>query len=356
MRRCARTGRGTRRSGGASVGYHADIQNLNIGELPVLVGSVLCHSPIQHQPNTSSCFFIVNGQTKVIISQERLIHNHPLVSSCLLQSKQTQYTCEVRSIPASNPNRFPVIFALVRSGPCARAGRPVHKVTVPLPPTTVTIADPIIVNLTYFRNEVPVLLLFYAFGVVDLDEIGRLIQRTSTWASVETLVRLLYPTTQHTQAVRSQEESLKVLMRSMLQTGRTDPQNASAPKHDSSCERCLSVATEDLLHANVLPHLADVASKVQYLAFMVGVLLNHMFHPPSRISQYYDKDHMGNKRVDTCGVLLARLRRSLSIKKNKKMIFEHTTDPQRPLPDARLCGTECGEIDDVQIHHGDGGA
>lgn len=127
--------------------FSADIHDMCVGEVPVLVGSCLCHRP----PGALSCYFIVflgtavachpcmtlfvwcllippppsfffapvhptrcpvsSGQCKVIVSQERLctgfadganrrlVNNHPLVSACLLQSRQMQYSCEVRSVP-----------------------------------------------------------------------------------------------------------------------------------------------------------------------------------------------------------------------------------------------------------------
>ena len=66
--------------------------NLCIGDVPVLVGSCLCHNPT----GSLSSYFIVivgccgythpmpspNCQCKMIVSQERLIKNHPLVSIC----------------------------------------------------------------------------------------------------------------------------------------------------------------------------------------------------------------------------------------------------------------------------------
>ena len=80
-------------------------------------------------------------------------------------------------------------------------------------------------------------------------------------------------------------------------------------------------ATEDLLNANVLPHLPQPEMKVSYLSHLVGLLLNYLFLPAARHSLQYDKDHMGirnlffcdgfraaNKRVDVCGPLLSHLR------------------------------------------------
>ena len=52
------------------------------------------------------------GSVKVIVSQERLTNNHPLVSVCTLQSKQIQYSCEVRS-----GHRCPASGTAVRPSP-----------------------------------------------------------------------------------------------------------------------------------------------------------------------------------------------------------------------------------------------
>ena len=47
-------------------------------------------------------------------------------------------------------------------------------------------------------------------------------------------------------------------------------------------------ATEDLLNANVLPHLPQPEMKVSYLSHLVGLLLNYLFLPAARHSLQYD--------------------------------------------------------------------
>jgi hypothetical protein len=59
------------------------------------------------------------------------------------------------------------------------------------------------------------MLLFNAYGLLDLDEICALIQRTCQWASIEELRLLLYPTIQHSAAVRTQSDALSVLHKCM---------------------------------------------------------------------------------------------------------------------------------------------
>ena len=113
--------------------------------------------------------------------------------------------CETRSVPASNPNRFPVVFSI--------------RITISGPPPTTTgtrvLCDPIIASLTYFRHEVPVMLLFNAYGFTDLNDICRLIHRTCRWADQAQLRHLLYPTIQHSAAVRSKADALSVLCKCM---------------------------------------------------------------------------------------------------------------------------------------------
>lgn len=58
---------GTSESAGRT--HQADIHELCVGDIPVLVGSVLCHQPLNRQSGTNACYFVVNGQTKVVVSQ-----------------------------------------------------------------------------------------------------------------------------------------------------------------------------------------------------------------------------------------------------------------------------------------------
>ncbi len=68
----------------------------------------------------------------------------------------------------------------------------------------------------------------------------------------------------------------------------------------------VAAAAEELLNANVFPHLVATETKLEYLAYLVGTLLNHLFLPSARQSHFFDKDHMGNKRMDVCGTLLSQ--------------------------------------------------
>ena len=99
-------------------------------------------------PGTTAFRFEILSSIQHICRQHRLISNHPLLSSCTLQSKQIQYTCEVRSVPASNPNRFPVVFAM--------------RVTVAAPPVLLP-AQPILVDPFQSIEICSIVCCYYCF-------------------------------------------------------------------------------------------------------------------------------------------------------------------------------------------------
>lgn len=132
------------------------------------------------------------------------------------------------------------------------------------------------------------LLLFYAFGMTESARIVALVQRTARWADAATVRRLLYATQQHTAAVRTRAEALAALA-------------AILPAHGHS-------TAAELLAANVLPHLPGGERKCRYLAHCLGLLLTHLF--ATTTSAAHDRDHLGNRRVDTVGTLLAQQLRS----------------------------------------------
>ncbi len=133
------------------------------------------------------------------------------------------------------------------------------------------------------------MLLFYAFGMFDADAICTKVQCTARWADLTTLRRLLYATVQHTAAVRNLSEALMVLTGFMAQhqvhrssTAQSSSTSSSNPSPSPTN------AAEELLNANVLPHLMSPEAKLEYRTYLIGVLLNHLFLPSARRSQLFD--------------------------------------------------------------------
>lgn len=84
----------------------ATVYKVNFGKIPVMVGSKYCNLSKQgvHPVQVSECevdmggYFIVNGNEKVIIGQERIAENKIFVFNKQKQNKGREYEAEVRSI------------------------------------------------------------------------------------------------------------------------------------------------------------------------------------------------------------------------------------------------------------------
>ena len=84
----------------------ATVFRVNFGKIPVMVGSKYCNLTKQqiHPVQASEChldmggYFIVNGNEKVIIGQERIAENKIFVFNKQKQNKGREYEAEVRSI------------------------------------------------------------------------------------------------------------------------------------------------------------------------------------------------------------------------------------------------------------------
>lgn len=84
----------------------ATVYRVNFGKIPIMVGSKYCNLTKQgvHPAQASECevdmggYFIVNGNEKVIIGQERIAENKIFVFNKQKQNKGREYEAEVRSI------------------------------------------------------------------------------------------------------------------------------------------------------------------------------------------------------------------------------------------------------------------
>jgi hypothetical protein len=220
-----------------------------------------------------------------------------------------------------------------------------------------------------------VLLLFYAYGLTDLDAICARICKTARWADAATVKRLMYATSQRPARGLRATGGAPIAHRRGAHArgglgGADQVHDAPAGQrgvprpHDHRlrgagqrgarrghrCHRGPPVPrAADARraggpragNANVLPHLTGVERKVEYLAYLIGVLLSRPRRAPAgvrRAATFFTRRrapassstrighapptmakrhhvplhgcgaccHLGNKRVDVCGVLLSQ--------------------------------------------------
>eukprot|EP00798_Chlamydomonas_sp_ICE-L_P012878 gene12878-biopygen12818 len=325
------------------------VTRVSLGRIPLMVLSRYCMLSKQTTPAPyDECrydyggYFVVNGNEKVVISQDRISENRIYVfTNTTKTSLCYSHTAEVRSV---NHAKFiaPKTTLLKLSkksdqfGVCIRA------------------------NVHHVRAEVPVFVLFRALGVLTDKDIVRFIVRDEEDADFERIANSLAGCIDEATEVRTQKQAwdfLAQFVQSSYNNYNSSKPNragngtsevvkdASVSGGGSSSEGlrdasvngggCSSVPVvvpvmptqvpregyqhsfiQSILTKDVLPHVGTCFNrKALYLGYMVNKLLRCSM---GLLSQD-DRDSYVNKRLDTPGVLLANLFRQYYCKMVKEL-------------------------------------
>ena len=278
------------------------IVNVCIGKIPIMVKSKFCVlNDMSCADSTGECKFdhggymIVNGNEKVIVSQNRVPENNPHMFPT---SKVTAYShiIEIRSV---QENRFsvPKTTTLKLSSKPSQFGRFIR------------------VNIHYVKQDLPVAILFRALGVeADMD-----IARHVFYDETDPLVKLLEGTLEEGNHVMCQRDAFDYLSRHM--NVNEYPKDASAAFRAKKLDMVRNVLTNEFM-----PHVGpDFNKKALYLGYMVNKLLR----VSAGLLPFDDRDSYVNKRIDTPGILMANLLRQYygrMIKEMKNMVMKEISN------------------------------
>jgi DNA-directed RNA polymerase II subunit RPB2 len=263
--------------------------NIHLGKIPVMVGSKYCllhDQKYMHPSELGECgedpggYFIIQGGERVIISQERMSENRPFV---FRNNRNTSKELEVVEVKAIAPN---------------------HE-QVPKPNTVKIVYHPknelihlLRATVPRIKVEVPLFILFRAFGILKDREIVELIMGSDNEdSSFDTIFN---ESMAESAAIRTQEEAFAWLGQHM---------NSWALKSVKT------LAVQDILDEEFFPHICESTigdgnsvsySKACLLAYMVRKVL---WTSAGRVVND-DRDGYANKRVDLPGFLLANLFRT----------------------------------------------
>lgn len=90
-----------------------DKKPVQFGRIPIMVGSSRCATygmsdeqkmAIGEAPDDPGGYFIINGNEKVMIGQERVAHNHLYISDTGKQSSRYAYRADIRCVPFGGRN------------------------------------------------------------------------------------------------------------------------------------------------------------------------------------------------------------------------------------------------------------
>jgi DNA-directed RNA polymerase II subunit RPB2 len=257
------------------------IKRVIFGKIPIMIGSDYCMlTKYKNSPNLKyECkydkggYFIINGNEKVVISQEDLCDNRISVFDGNRNMKYA-YICSVRSLdPRTN-----VSYKLSILG---------------------TKNQEIVVKISHIKKEIPLFVFFRAIGLPSDKKIIRMILLHDHNSSE--YLELLEASIECGKQYNNEEKSLNFL------------KNLFAIQMESA-EKTEYV--KSFMIKNILPHLGEtVCTKQLFLGYMVKNLLN-TFLGRRKVD---DRDHYSHKCVELPGMLLGRQFHYLFQKETKDM-------------------------------------
>jgi DNA-directed RNA polymerase II subunit RPB2 len=266
--------------------------NVHMGKIPIMVGSKYCllHDQSYVHPKVlGECsedaggYFIISGGERVIISQERMSENRPFVFRNNKSNNKDIEVIEVKSIGPDNDqmpksNMVKIVYHPKNSQ--------IHLLKA---------------NIPRIKNDIPLFILFRAFGVIHDKDIYDLILGEDGDSSY---FSLFDESIQESSFIKTQEEALIYLANEM------NSSSAKASKYNT-------MKIQDLLHNEVFPHIGLTDNENYAKACFMAHMTRKLLWVDSGKIPIDDRDAYPNKRVDLPGFLLASLFRTYF---NNKMV------------------------------------
>lgn len=259
-----------------------ELKNVPLGKIPIMVQCDYCTLKNIHEKNNNECiydyggYFIINGNEKVIISQDRISEN---ITFVFLTNKISTYShmAEIRSVHEKKLG-VPKITSIKLSSKPNQFGRYIRA------------------NIHHIKTDIPLFILFKALGIENDKKIIEYIVYDLEDAVSINIMNELVASIEEANTIKCQKDALEYLAKYLNITG--------YPKEIlyNKVHRINIVRT--VLEKEFLPHVGpEYHNKALYLGFMVNKLLKCFLG----LKEFDDRDSYINKRVDTPGILMANL-------------------------------------------------
>ena len=295
------------------------VNNVYIGKIPIMVRSTACilhQVPAIGDNDNNECrydyggYFIVNGNEKVLIMQDRINENDTLVFAP--NNNSDGLYAEIRSM---NDSIYlpPKTTSLNMSGKLNHMGRSIR------------------LNTSFIRSEIPVFIMFRALGILSDKEIIQHIVYDLDNKDNQRIIVQLMACCDDASEIHTQQQAEEVLIKIMTGVNKTT-QNAT------------KILRENIIN-DFLPHVGkNYRRKALYLGYMIRKMIRIYLGYDS----YDNRDSYMNKRIDSPGILLSNLFRQCYGKMTKeiKSLIERELNLWR----ANYNNTTTDIINDNNIH------
>jgi len=266
------------------------VNNVYIGKIPIMVRSnacVLYQTPGIGDANNSECrydfggYFIVNGNEKVLIMQDRINENDTLVF--MPNNNNDGIYAEIRSMSDSS-YLPPKTTSLNMIGKLNHMGRNIRM------------------NTSFIRTEIPVFVMFRALGIISDKEIIEHIVHDIDNKDNQRIIAQLMACCEDAVDINTQEQAEELLIKNM----------AGVNKNTTNALKIL----RDNITNDFLPHVGkNYRRKALYLGYMISKMIRIYLE----YDEYDNRDSYMNKRIDSPGVLMSNLFRQCYGKMTKEI-------------------------------------
>ena len=274
-----------------------DINNVILGKIPIMVKSEHCvlkntYNTLNECKYDYGAYFIINGNEKVIISQDRISENKTYVFT---NSKISTYShiAEIRSVQEEKLG-VPKITTIKMCAKASHLGRYIRM------------------NIHHIKNDIPLFIMFKALGLKNDKEILKYIIYDLDDPLSVMITDQLAASIDEGCGIRCKKDAIEYLSRHLNITG--------YPRECMNNPQQRIKIIHNILENEFLPHVGkDFSKKALYLGYMVNKLVKSFL----KIREFDDRDSYINKRIETPGILMANLFRqyySKVVKDMKNMI------------------------------------
>lgn len=254
--------------------------NITVAVIPIMVKSKYCNLNLFHDPEKlkhedqydPGGYFIVSGNEKIIVPQERQLDNKPFIDTP--KNDKDPFSCQIRSKQLGVNGTIQVMRILYYPK------NNQIKLKVPI------------------LNEFPITALFRIMGYESDKSIIELIcQNNDDIKMKNILMSTIRNSTVGDNRLDTREKAIEYLL-NQIKVGFS---NYSEDEETKKKEKRANLL--NLLKNNFLPHIDNYRDKIIYIAYCINKLLQVVLNrqPPD------DRDSFTNKRVDLAGDLLHTL-------------------------------------------------
>ncbi|KAG4106888.1 DNA-directed RNA polymerase II subunit RPB2 [Neocallimastix lanati (nom. inval.)] len=260
-----------------------------IGQVPIMLKSSFCilnglgdqelHE-VGECPYDQGGYFIINGSEKVLIAQERMASNVIYVFAKSPPSPYS-YTAEIRSAVETGSRHASTLYIKMLAKASARANSEI-------------VGQSIKATLPYIRQDIPIVIVFRALGIVPDRDI---LEHICYDFNDSQMLEMLKPCIEDAFVIQDKEIALDFIGKRGTTVGVTK-------------EKRMRYAAE-ILQKELLPHIGTKAHTETKKAYFFGYMIHRLLLAALERRECDDRDHFGKKRLDLAGPLLGSLFRML---------------------------------------------